>query len=223
MTHPQQLPPDRLPPLRRALERVIEPAKSLPQQAFRPGYGAFAFLEFAEMSSPEFWFFLRRLGGWSGDRTVTTFCLDPPQEEFLSTFGRLGAVEAALTSRFREYCTALRDPEAARPRFDLVAGMLRGAWFPPSLKWAAVGERTLSTIVFGFSGGPPPFSEFASDCGLKSHSLDEMLEIAKLDFGIYPHKLTSAAALSAWQSYCLQLRGNYGGARSPGHPGGQPA
>lgn len=178
--------------------------QELPAPVFKPGYHTFSFIEFVEMSGGEFWHLLQRLACWSQDTVIN---LVDSHIDFVKA-GELGDDSYHLLSRIAGTAEDYKGGLIANDR--RLDGMLAGAWFPDSCEWGIWGELTVSTLVVGFRRPPPkPFAELAAECGLRPWTLDEILHLAQLDFGIFPREPAKPANLEAYEKYCAEFRRNY--------------
>lgn len=88
--------------------------------------------------------------------------------------------------------------------------MYAGAWFSDSAQWGIWGVRMLSTMVVGFRREPPkPFAELARECGLRPQTMDEILDLTRLDFGIGYSKPPKPEWVDKYEQYCAEFRRNY--------------
>lgn len=191
---------------------------ALPNQVLLPELRPVGFLGYPEMSGANFWEFLRRLGAWSGDGKVAVISMDPDYVE--RTDGLHGAFEIPLSSSAHNYRAELdRNFPAGQYLPDLLISKAL-AWLPRSRVWAIYGEREVSTVVVASRRAPEPsFEEMARESGLPPLTLEEILDIARMDFGLYDQapELSRPGSRERWEAYAAEFRRNYGTGDPAGH------
>lgn len=172
-------------------------------------YKTIGFLEYTVMSGAEYWALLGRLGAWSGDDRVGVVALRPDYVQ--ATGGQEGAFEIRLSSSADQYHSDVR--RGINPGYaDCLYIAEAVTWVPPSGAWVAYGERDVTTIVVGArQGSRPEFGEMARGCRLRPLALEEILDIAKLDFGLYDRAPESSrpGSRERWEAYAAEFRRNY--------------